>query len=152
MGEGKITMVDISEKPDVLRIAEAEGSIILKKETINAIKDKKIKKGDVFENAKLAAVNGVKYTPYVIFLAHPLQITNVDVKFDVDEAASKIKVVVTVKSIGKTGVELEALNGVFASLMAIWDLCKYLEKDESGQYPITKITDIRVVKKIKAPL
>ncbi|MHA1238245.1 MAG: cyclic pyranopterin monophosphate synthase MoaC [Candidatus Odinarchaeia archaeon] len=152
MDEDKITMVDISEKPDVLRVAKAEGAIILKKETIEAIKNNKIKKGDVFENAKLAVVNGVKYTPYLVFLAHPIPITNVEVDFKLDEAESKVRIEVTVKSIGKTGVELEAITGVFTGLMAVWDLCKYLEKNEAGQYVTTKITDIKVTKKVKIPL
>ncbi|MHA1410198.1 MAG: cyclic pyranopterin monophosphate synthase MoaC, partial [Candidatus Odinarchaeia archaeon] len=81
-----------------------------------------------------------------------IPITNVDVKFDIDEKESSIKITVTVKSIGKTGVELEAINGVMLGLLSIWDMCKYLEKDEKGQYGDTKITDIRVIKKTKSPI
>lgn len=149
MENSKISMVDISEKKEILRTAVAEGCIFLKKSTINQIKNKTIKKGDVLTNAQLSAINAIKKTPELIFLAHPIPISNVNVEFDINEENSYIKTTVSVKSIAKTGVELEAILGVQIALLTIWDMTKYLEKDEMGQYPTTKITDVVVLKKIK---
>jgi cyclic pyranopterin phosphate synthase len=147
----EIFMVDISEKPDVVRMAKAEGKIRLKKETIRTIKEERIKKGDVISAAKLAAINAVKKTSDMIFLTHPIPITDVDVSFEINEDESTIKLAVRVKSFGKTGVEIEALMGVMTGLLTIFDMCKYLEKDKLGQYHMTDISDIRVVEKTKKP-
>ncbi|MGQ4833454.1 MAG: cyclic pyranopterin monophosphate synthase MoaC [Candidatus Asgardarchaeia archaeon] len=142
-----VKMIDITEKKDVLRIATAEGKIRLKKETIKLITEKKIKKGDVFSVATIAAISAIKKTPEIIPLCHPIPITNIKVDFDYSE--KEIKVTVTVKALAKTGVEMEALTGVTAALLNIWDMAKAYEKDEKGQYPETAITDIRVIKKEK---
>ncbi|MHA1145555.1 MAG: cyclic pyranopterin monophosphate synthase MoaC [Candidatus Helarchaeota archaeon] len=150
MRTSRTSMIDISEKKDILRVARARGTIFLEKETINTIKENKIKKGDVLANAELAAVNAVKQTPAFIFLAHPIPIMSVDVSFEIEEKF--INVFVEVKAIAKTGVELEALMGVEIALLTIWDMTKYLEKDENGQYPNTKISDILVIEKIKQDL
>lgn len=144
-----MSMVDITGKPEVVRVASAEGVIRLKRETVLAIKEKRIKKGDVFIAAKLAAINAVKKTPDLIFLAHPIPITDIDVSLEIDEKQPGVKAVVKVKSIGKTGVELEAVTGVMVALLTVFDMCKYLEKNERGQYDVTNISGIRVVKKIK---
>ena len=149
MENSKISMVDISDKKEIQRTAIAEGRIFLKKNTIEQIRSKTIKKGDVLINAQLSAINAIKKTPELIFLAHPIPISNVNVEFDINEDKSFIKTTVSVKSIAKTGVELEAILGVQIALLTIWDMTKYLEKDEMGQYPSTKITDIVVLKKIK---
>ncbi|MFX0135928.1 MAG: cyclic pyranopterin monophosphate synthase MoaC [Candidatus Hodarchaeota archaeon] len=149
MENSKISMIDISGKKEILRTAVAEGRIFLKKTSIEKIKSKTIKKGDVLANAQLSAINAIKKTPELIFLAHPIPISNVNVEFDINEENSYIKTTVSVKSIAKTGVELEAILGVQIALLTIWDMTKYLEKDEMGQYPTTKITDIVVLKKIK---
>ncbi len=140
-------MVEISEKSDVLRIARAKGSITLKENTIKLIKEGKIKKGDVISATKMAAILAIKKTPELIPLCHPIPITgaNVEVKINTRE----IEVEVEVKSIGKTGVEMEALVGVSTALLTIWDMVKAYEKDERGQYPTTKISEIRVIEKIK---
>jgi len=140
-------MIDITEKKDVTRMAKASGAIRLKKETVDQIREGKIKKGDVLEAARISALLAVKKTPEMIPHCHPIPITNIKVDFEIlDE---EIKVIVEVKAIAKTGVEMEALTGVSAALLTIWDMTKYLEKDEEGQYPDTEITDIRVVEKIK---
>ncbi|MBY9009405.1 MAG: cyclic pyranopterin monophosphate synthase MoaC [Candidatus Lokiarchaeota archaeon] len=141
-------MIDISEKDSILRIATASGKIYLKKETIERIKDKKVKKGDVFTIAKIAAVNAVKKVPDLIPLCHPIPITNVDVDFNY-EGDNLIRVICTVKSVSKTGVEMEALMGVNIALLNIWDVVKMYEKDSKGQYPITVITEVKVDEKIK---
>ena len=144
-----LTMINISGKPDMIRIAKAEGSIRLKSKTLQAIEDKEIKKGDVFTAAKLAAINAVKKTSELIFLAHPIPITEVKVTLSIDKRRSSVKLVTEVQSIGKTGVELEALTGVAIGLLSVFDMCKYLEKDEKGQYGVTSISDIKVIKKVK---
>jgi len=143
-------MVDISEKDIVERIATAEGKIYLKKETIEKILKKEIKKGDVLTLAEISGINAVKNTPNLIFLCHNIPITDVNVNFKIDENENSITVRVTVKATARTGVEMEALTGVSIALLNIWDMVKYIEKDENGQYKTTKISDIKVVEKIKA--
>ncbi|RLI26927.1 cyclic pyranopterin monophosphate synthase MoaC [Candidatus Bathyarchaeota archaeon] len=140
-------MVDITRKSEVYREAVAEGFIRLRPETVSAMVEGKVPKGDVSTAAQLAAINAVKKTPELILLAHPIPVTSVDVK--IEPLEESIKVTVTVRATAKTGVELEALTGVIAALLTIFDMCKQLEKDEEGQYPSTAITDIRVVRKVK---
>ncbi|MHA1311335.1 MAG: cyclic pyranopterin monophosphate synthase MoaC [Candidatus Helarchaeota archaeon] len=149
MSKSNIEMIDISSKSDVLRTAVAEGKIYLKADTISKIINKDIKKGDVLTAAELAAINSVKKTPDLIVLAHPIPIMKVNVSFNINTDDSSISCKVIVKSIAKTGVELEALTGVMIGLLTIWDFTKYLEKNEQGQYPTTKITDIMVIEKKK---
>ncbi len=141
-------MIDISEKKSILRIATASGKIYLKRETIKRIKNKKVKKGDVFTIAKIAAINAVKKVPDLIPLCHPIPISNVDIDFNY-EGDNTIRVTCTVKSISKTGVEMEALMGVNMALLNIWDVVKMYEKDSKGQYPITVINEVKVNEKIK---
>lgn len=140
-------MVDITEKPPVFRKAIASGSIKLHKSTIEAIKSRKVKKGDVLTTARLAAILAVKDTPRLIPLCHPIHITGLEVIFKL--GVKKIQALVTVSSFGKTGVEMEALTGVSAALLNIWDMVKYLEKDETGNYPETEIDGIKVIEKKK---
>ena len=139
--------IDISDKKEIRREAIASGKIYLKKETIEKIKNKETKKGNPLEAAQLAAINAVKETPNLIFLCHQIPIGSVNADFKVNE--NYIEAIVTVKTTAKTGVEMEALVGVSICLNTIWDMVKYLEKDENGQYPTTKITDVKVIKKIK---
>jgi cyclic pyranopterin phosphate synthase len=144
-------MVYITDKPINVRVAKAEGVITLNRETIQAIQDKRVKKGDVLAAAKLAAINAVKKTPDLILLAHPIPITGVNVEHELDKEKLLIKIIVTVQSEGKTGVELEALLGVMAGLLTIFDMCKYLEKDAQGQYDTATISNVRVIEKLKNP-
>jgi len=141
-------MIDISEKDSILRIATASGKIYLQKETIERIKNNNIKKGDVFTIAKIAAINAVKKVPDLIPLCHPIPISNVEVDFE-HEDDNIIRVTCTVKSISKTGVEMEALMGVSIALLNIWDVVKMYEKNSKGQYPITVINEVKVDEKIK---
>ena len=145
----KISMVDVTEKPEVTRSATAVGVIQLKAETIKAISEKRMAKGDVLTTAELAAINAVKKTSDMVFLAHPIPITAVKTTLDVDAETATITVTVTVQSLGRTGVEIEALMGVMTALLTVFDMCKYLEKDDAGQYPITRISDIKVLRKRK---
>ncbi len=140
-------MIDITGKPQVYREAIARGSIKLRGETIEAIKAGKVKKGDVFTVAKVAAVHAVKDTPRIIPYCHPIPITAVDVDFAVE--GDRVVVEVAVRTTSQTGVEMEALTGVSAALLTIWDMVKYLEKDGSGNYPTTRIENVMVVRKVK---
>ena len=147
MSENKTKMVDITEKPIVKRKATASGKISLKEETIKKIRNKQIKKGDPITVGKIAAINAVKQTPLLIPMCHQIPITMIDFETDISERV--ITVFVTVTAEAKTGVEMEALVGVTTFLNVIWDMTKYLEKDENGQYPTTKISDIKVISKEK---
>lgn len=140
-------MVDISAKEEVLRRARARGRIVLKPETIKAIQEGNVKKGDVFTVSRVAAISAVKRTPEEIPLCHPIPITGVDVNFKVVKDA--VEVEVEVRSYARTGVEMEAIHGVLAALLNIWDMVKYLEKDETGNYPTTRIEGVMVVEKVK---
>ena len=145
--EDRAKMVDISDKKDVTRHAVAAGEIKLKPETIEAIKSKKTVKGEVLETARIAAVMAVKNTSYVIPMCHQIPVTGIDVRFEINKET--IKATVEVKSVGKTGVEMEALHGVSVALLTIWDMVKSAEKDETGNYPFTEIKKITVLEKSK---
>lgn len=145
--KGRAKMVDISEKQDILRRATATGEIQLKPETINAIKNKEIEKGSVLETARIACIIAIKNTSSVIPMCHQIPLTGIDVQFD--PGVENVKVTVEVKSIGKTGVEMEALHGVSVALLTIWDMVKSAEKDSTGNYPSTKIKNILVLEKVK---
>lgn len=140
-------MIDISTKEFSNRTAKAKGEIKLKKDTILAIKKGNVKKGDVLGTAQTAAILAVKATPNLIPLCHPILIDSVEVAFDIKEES--ISCECEVKANYKTGVEMESLAGVSTALLTIWDMVKYLEKDENGQYPSTQINNIEVISKIK---
>lgn len=140
-------MVDVGKKQDVLRLAEARGRIRLKPDTIRRILEGKIEKGDVVTVAQLAGILAAKKTPELIPLCHNISITSVDVNVEVGDFFVEVRAVV--RSVGKTGVEMEALTAVSIALLTIWDMCKQYEKDERGQYPETVIEEIRVVSKVK---
>ncbi len=138
-------MVDISDKPVVFRKATAVGKITLKKETVETIRGGEIRKGDPLSAARLAAIAAVKKTPELLTFCHQIPIDLVEVDFEVGEDSIEVKV--TAAAWAKTGVEMEALVGVANALNTIWDMTKYLEKDRAGQYPTTRISDIRVTEK-----
>ncbi len=145
--DGRAKMVDIGGKADVARRAVAAGEIRLKRETLEAIKNRIIVKGEVLETARIAAVMAVKKTPLSIPMCHNIPITSIDVTFDM--GAETITVTVEVNSVGKTGVEMEALHGVSVALLTIWDMVKSAEKDATGNYPSTEMSNIRVLEKQK---
>lgn len=142
-----LRMVDVSSKEVVHREAEAVGRILLKEGTVETIKKGDVEKGDPLSAAEIACMLAVKKTPELIPLCHPIPITSVDADFELGDTS--IKVCCRVNADYKTGVEMEALVGVTTALLTIWDMVKYLEKDEDGQYPYTAITDVRVVEKRK---
>ncbi|MET1124042.1 MAG: cyclic pyranopterin monophosphate synthase MoaC [Archaeoglobaceae archaeon] len=147
ISDGKVRMVDVSEKEDVARRAIAEGFIRLRRETLELIRRGEVEKGNVFAVASVAAVMAAKKTPELIPLCHPLPLTSVKVDFDILDDG--VKVTCEVRATAKTGVEMEALTAASAALLAIWDMVKSAEKDESGNYPFTRIEYVRVVEKVK---
>ncbi|MCX8173956.1 MAG: cyclic pyranopterin monophosphate synthase MoaC [Thermoplasmata archaeon] len=140
-------MVNVSGKENVLRVAEASGKIFLKRETIEAIRQNKVKKGNPLTVAEISGILAVKRTWEHIPHCHQIPVTAVDFGFEIGETF--ISVTCRVEAIYKTGVEMEALTGVTNALLTIWDMVKYLEKDRDGSYPDTRITDIVVVSKLK---
>lgn len=147
MSEDPIRMIDVSDKETVARRAVAAGVIKLKASTVAAIRDGEIKKGDPLTVGEIAAILAVKKTPELIPLCHNIPIGKVHVEYTLGETTIEAKCTVTTNA--KTGVEMEALAGVSIALLNIWDMTKYLEKDEGGQYPDTVITDIRILEKVK---
>ncbi|MDY6971902.1 MAG: cyclic pyranopterin monophosphate synthase MoaC [Thermodesulfobacteriota bacterium] len=141
-------MVDVTEKPIIRREAEAVGRILVSPDTTRKILNGEIKKGDVPLVAEIAAMNAAKQTHLLIPHCHQILLDTVNLKFDVLD--DSVRVSCFVRAQARTGVEMEAIVGVSAALNTIWDMVKYLEKDEKGQYPHTEIADIRVVRKKKS--
>jgi cyclic pyranopterin phosphate synthase len=142
-----VKMIDISDKMVEHREAEAVGKICLKKETLEAIKSQKIEKGDPISVAEVACILAVKRTHEIIPLCHNVPIASVSTEFDIMN--EYIEVRCRVVSDYKTGIEMESLTGVTVALLTIWDMVKYMEKDNDGQYPSTSITGVRVIEKKK---
>jgi cyclic pyranopterin phosphate synthase len=122
-------MVDVSIKDVTLRTAKASGTIIIGEEAFQTVRQGNCVKGDVLATAKVAAVNAVKSTPAIIPLCHLILIEAVDVDFNLNEQDWSITATVTVKSSGKTGVEMEALAGAGAACLTIYDMLKYKSRD-----------------------
>lgn len=125
---GEAHMVDVGDKAVTQRCASAEGEIKMQAETLQRIIDGKNKKGDVLGVARIAGVMATKKTPDLIPLCHSLQLTNVDVHFEIDKSHSCVRCLVEVKTTGKTGVEMEALTGVQITLLTIYDMCKAMDR------------------------
>jgi cyclic pyranopterin phosphate synthase len=144
---GNVQMVDVGSKPDSVRRAVARGEIHLQPSTVAAVRGDEIGKGDVLATARVGAVQAVKHTWETIPMCHQIPITNVDTDFAVHD--DRIELTVTVETTGKTGCEMEALEGVTTGLNVVWDMVKAAEKDAEGQYPGTAIEGVRVVTKEK---
>ena len=140
-------MVDVSEKPVIKRQAEAAGKILLASDTIREIENGQIRKGDPLLVAEVAGMNAAKQTHLLIPHCHQIPLDSIKVSFQVSKKA--VEATCFVRAQARTGVEMEALAGVTMALNTIWDMVKYLEKDNTGQYPSTRITDIRVIRKEK---
>ena len=148
--EGKVQMVDVGEKPDTARRAVAAGEIRLRESTVEAIRGNEIGKGDVLATARVGAVQAVKHTWETIPMCHGIPITNVDTAFEVED--DRVTLEVAVETTGKTGCEMEAIQGVTTGLGVVWDMVKAAEKDENGEYPGTAIENVRVTEKTKRGL
>jgi cyclic pyranopterin monophosphate synthase len=124
---GKAQMVDVSAKPDMLRIASATGHITLNPSTLDLIRENKIKKGDVLTIAEIAGIQGGKKTSELIPLCHPLQISRIDVTASIDNTG--VQITSEARCIGQTGIEMEALTAVAIGLLTIYDMCKAVDKE-----------------------
>ena len=148
--EGDVQMVDVGDKPDSERRAVAVGEIRLQPSTVEAIRADGIGKGDVLATARVGAIQAVKHTWETIPMCHQIPITNVDTDFSLAE--DRIELRVAVETTGKTGCEMEALEGVTTGLNVVFDMVKAVEKDGDGEYPTGQIEDVRVVEKTKRPV
>ena len=125
---GQAHMVDVGQKPETHRVAIATGRITMLPATFELIRSGTAKKGDVLGIARIAAIQGAKRTPEIIPLAHPLIINKVEVEFRIDVVTSSIECRATVETIGRTGVEMEALMAVNAGLLTIYDMVKAADR------------------------
>lgn len=125
---GNAVMVDVSGKESTYRTAVAQGKILVSEEILQAVLEQKVKKGDVLGVARVAGIMAVKQTSSIIPMCHPLMIQKCSVDFQVLLGEQAIQAVCTVKTEGKTGVEMEALHGVSAALLTIYDMCKAIDK------------------------
>lgn len=141
--DGKVNMVDVSNKNEQIREAWAEGFISLRPSTIKLIKENKMKKGEVLTIAEIAGIQAGKKTSELIPLCHPLQITKIDVK----TSLKKNGVVVSsyAKCVGQTGIEMETLTATSVALLTIYDMCKAVDKE-------MKIGEIKLIEKKKTDL
>lgn len=133
-------MVDVSDKAVTVREATAQGYLYVDSAVIVQISEEKIAKGDVFAVARIAGIQGAKRCSDLIPLCHPLALSKVDIRFDIDKENSRIKAECYCKLSGKTGVEMEALTGVNIALLTLFDMCKAID-------PAMRIENVRVVEK-----
>ena len=138
--DGRVRMVDVSAKPQSLRIAIATGKIKIKRATANAISRNRIGKGNVFAAAQIAGIQAAKRTAELIPLCHPLPLSNVEIDFQMKGGA--VNATCSARTTAQTGVEMEALAGVAIALLTIYDMCKAIDKE-------MEISDVRLVKKEK---
>ncbi|SCY01448.1 cyclic pyranopterin monophosphate synthase subunit MoaC [Alkaliphilus peptidifermentans DSM 18978] len=138
--EGRAKMVEVGEKLNTRREAIAKGSIFMMPETLAKIIDKTISKGDVLAVSQVAGIMAAKKTSDLIPMCHNIILTGADINFSIDKDNSRIDIEAVVRTTGKTGVEIEALNAVSVSALTIYDMCKAVDRG-------MRITDIRLVKK-----
>ncbi len=127
--KGRAKMVDVSGKPETTREAVAIGSVLMKPQTLRLIEDKKVPKGDVLCVARIAGIAAAKKTRELIPLCHPLNISSVDIDFNLDDKENKIDIQARVKITGRTGVEMEAMTAVSVAALTIYDMCKAADRE-----------------------
>ena len=137
---GQAHMVDVTNKSDTHRVAVATGTIRMKPETLALVVSGSAKKGDVLGIARIAAIMGAKRTSDLVPLCHPLALTRVTVEFEVDQVANSVHCRAQVETVGKTGVEMEALTAVQVGLLTIYDMCKAVDRG-------MVMTNVRVIEK-----
>ncbi len=137
---GRARMVDVGHKPDSERVAVAGGEVIMRPETLALIEEGNLKKGDVLAVAQLAGVMAAKRTSELIPLCHPLPLTHISVDLQLDKDLPGIQIHATVRTIGKTGVEMEALTAVSVAALTVYDMAKAVEKT-------MRIQNIRLLEK-----
>ena len=138
--EGRVQMVDVSEKPMSARTAIAKGTIKLQRKTLDLISKHRVAKGNVFATARLAGIQAAKQTAQLIPLCHTLPLG--EVKIDIVATRNSAEVTCTARTIAQTGVEMEALTGVTVALLTVYDMCKAVDKK-------MQIADVRLVSKTK---
>lgn len=137
---GQAHMVDVGGKDETRRVARAAGSIRMQPATLAMVLQGDASKGDVLGIARIAAIQGAKRTAELIPLCHPIALTRVGVEFEVDQAAAVIHCSVSAETVGRTGVEMEALTAVSVALLTIYDMCKAVDRGMT-------IRDIRLLEK-----
>lgn len=137
---GRAHMVDVGDKPDTERLAIASGEVVMKRATLELIRTGTMKKGDVLTVAQIAGINAAKRTSELIPLCHPLPITHIDVTLSLVDSLPGVVIMASVKTTGKTGVEMEALTAVSVAALTVYDMAKAAEKT-------MKIQNIRLVEK-----
>jgi cyclic pyranopterin phosphate synthase len=125
---GEAHMVDVGAKSETHRIARAAGRIHMLPETLEQIDAGTARKGDVLGIARIAAIQGAKRTSDLIPLCHPLALTRIAVDFEIDRTSRSVECVVTVETVGRTGVEMEALTAVATALLTVYDMCKAVDR------------------------
>jgi cyclic pyranopterin monophosphate synthase len=138
--QGTARMVDVGAKPDTERLAIAGGSVFMQPETLRLIREGTIKKGDVLTIARIAGVMAAKRTSELIPLCHPLPLTHIDLEMRLDEEFSAVHIEATARTIGKTGVEMEALTAVTVAALTIYDMAKAVDRG-------MRLSDIRLLEK-----
>ena len=138
--QGGAHMVDVGAKPDTQRLAVARGEVQMKASTFALVRDGALKKGDLLTVAQLAGILGAKKTADLIPLCHPLPLTQVEVELQLDETLPGVVITATARTVGKTGVEMEALTAVSVAALTIYDMAKAAEKT-------MRITNIRLLRK-----
>jgi cyclic pyranopterin phosphate synthase len=138
--QGQAHMVDVAQKAETHRLARARGSIRMQPATLALISQGGAKKGDVLGVARIAAIQAAKRTSELIPLCHPLPLTRVSVQFELDDAESAVHCTVQAETLGRTGVEMEALTAVQVGLLTIYDMCKAADRG-------MVMTDVRLLEK-----
>ena len=138
--QGRARMVDVTEKAVTDRVAVAAGRVYMNAETLAAVKEGRIKKGDVLAVAQVAGIMAAKHNADLIPMCHPLMLTGVDIDFALEDDPSRVEIRATVSCNGETGVEMEALTAVSVAALTIYDMCKAVQKD-------MQITNIRLLRK-----
>ncbi|HLV35584.1 MAG TPA: cyclic pyranopterin monophosphate synthase MoaC [Spirillospora sp.] len=138
--QGAAHMVDVGAKPDSERTAVAGGMVYMQPETLRLIRDGALKKGDVLTIAKIAGIMAAKRTADIIPLCHPIPLTKIDVDLTLDEAASAVRIRAMARTVGKTGVEMEALTAVSVAALTIYDMAKAVDR-------AMRLSEIRLLEK-----
>lgn len=137
---GRVHMVDVGPKPETERLAVAAGEVVVRPETLDLIAKGELAKGDVLNTARLAGVMAAKRTAELIPLCHPVPLTHINVELSLDKASSRVKINASVRSRGRTGVEMEALTAVSVAALTVYDMAKAVERT-------MRIENVRLVEK-----
>jgi cyclic pyranopterin monophosphate synthase len=137
---GRARMVDVTAKGETARVAVARGRVVMRPETLRLLLSGQVAKGNVLTTAQVAGIMAAKKTHQLIPMCHPLLLDGIDVDLAPDEAASSVEITATVRTTGKTGVEMEALTAVTVAGLAIYDMCKAVDR-------AMRLEDVRLVEK-----